>query len=222
MRIAILRNAAFSGPGRIGDWLAWRGLPARIHPLYEDAALPALDDFDLLLILGGTAEADDAGYPWLEAEGELIRAALADGKRLLGIGLGARLLAEALGARRRLESAGIGWLALELAAQAKRSPLGRMLPQRLLAPHWYREGFELPAGAVPLYTSARGACQGFIWNERAIGLQCHLESTPDCLEALRQASGEAPLRNEAAQVPDCRMSLYRILDYVSGPHALLR
>ena len=89
-----------------------------------------------------------------------------------------------------------------------------------------------PAEAIPLYGSATCANQGFVWKERAIGLQCHLESTPDSIEAMLQACAadlELPGSVEDAVAirdgfPHCSAlapTLFRLLDYLTGPHASL-
>lgn len=233
MRVAILQHVPFEGPGRIAQWLELRAAQARIYPLHAGGSLPALEDFDLLVMLGGPMSVhDEALYPWLREEKALIRAALEGEKRVLGICLGGQLLAEALGAEVRPGEVEIGWWPLEKNPLADRSPLGRMLPQRLLALHWHGETFELPDGAIPLYGSAACANQGFVWREHAIALQCHLESTPESIEALLQACPEDLARpgsvEDAAAIrdgyPQCSAlapTLFRLLDYLTGPHAVL-
>ncbi len=235
MRVSILQHASFEGLGRIGPWLESRALWARVHALYENAALPEIDDFDLLIVLGGPMDVDDeADYPWLSAEKRLIRETLNTQKRLLGIGFGGQLIADALGARvRDVGQAEVGWWPVEKYAQAQSSPLGRMLPQRLMALHWHERNFELPSGAIPLYGSAACECQGFIWKERVIALQYHLESTPDSIEALLGACAEdlqgrgavqdaAAIRQGLSLCSTLKISLFRLLDYLSGPHAAMR
>lgn len=233
-RIAILQHAAFEGPARIADWLALRDLPAQVHHLYAGDALPRLDDFELLVLLGGPMNIDEEYlHPWLGAEKALLREALAAGKRILGICLGGQLLADALGAQvKAMGQAEIGWWPLEKHGDACHSPLGRMLPQRLMALHWHAQAFALPEKAIALYGSAACRWQGFVWEERAVALQCHLESTPDSVDALLSHAA-ADLRlpgavQDAASIRDgndhCRspgMPLYRLLDYLSGPHAAL-
>ncbi|MDG9926593.1 MULTISPECIES: type 1 glutamine amidotransferase [unclassified Pseudomonas] len=234
MRIAILQHVAFEGPAQIGQWLDRRGLLARVHHLYAGDALPRPEDFDLLVIMGGPMSVhDETEYPWLAAEKRLLREALAAGKRVLGICLGGQLLAEALGGEVRVaDTAEIGWHLIEQHAEARRSPLGRMLPQRLMAMHWHGETFSLPAGAIPLYHSAACALQGFVWEERAVALQCHLESSPASIEALIAACPEdlehpgavqdaATIQAGSAHCASLKASLFRLLDYLSGPHAHL-
>ncbi len=193
---------------------------------------PSLDDcpdsFDLLVVMGGPMSVhDEAQYPWLVAEKRLIRAALDAGKKVLGICLGAQLLAQALGAAVRPgRQAEIGWWPLHRYSQALGSPLGERLPERLMAFHWHGETFDLPAGSVPLYGSAACANQGFIWNEQAIGLQCHLESTAESIEALLDACPQDLQREGAVQsagrirqgVAHCREVapvLFLLLDYLA-------
>lgn len=234
MRVALLHHRPADGPGRIDDWLAWRGLPSQRYPLYRDARLPSLDDFDLLVLLGGPPEATaGAALPWLDAERRLLEASLGAGKRVLGLGFGARLVAEALAAKvRPLGERRIGWWPLQLHEHAQRSPLGRMLPPRLMSLLWQAEGFELPAGAVPLYGAAAWDCLDFVWRERVVALQGHPHGDAAWLEA--RLAAYADELHGGASVQDAGTlrlglagsrggnSLDRTLDYLSGPHATLR
>ncbi|HFH3001027.1 TPA: type 1 glutamine amidotransferase [Pseudomonas aeruginosa] len=228
MRALVLQHVPFEGSARIGDWVGRHCEHEHVCYLYADAHLPALDSFDLLVVMGGPMSVhDEAQYPWLVAEKRLIRAALDAGKKVLGICLGAQLLAQALGAAVRPgRQAEIGWWPLHRYSQALGSPLGERLPERLMAFHWHGETFDLPAGSVPLYGSAACANQGFIWNEQAIGLQCHLESTAESIEALLDACPQDLQREGAVQsagrirqgVAHCREVapvLFLLLDYLA-------
>ena len=98
MRALVLQHVPFEGSARIGDWIGRHCEHEHVCYLYADAHLPALDSFDLLVVMGGPMSVhDEAQYPWLVAEKRLIRAALDAGKKVLGICLGAQLLAQALG-----------------------------------------------------------------------------------------------------------------------------
>lgn len=233
MRVSILQHTSFEGLGRIAEWLDSYASRVRLHYLYAGGHLPTLDDFDLLIVLGGPMSVhDEAEYPWLVEEKALIRRALDAGKRVLGIGLGAQLLAQALGAEVHKGNTEIGWWQLEKNARSAESPIGRMLPQRLMALHWHSETFDLPSGAIPLYSSAACQNQGFVWEERAIGLQCRLESTPESIKELLDARRADLERKGAVEdaasiragYPHCSAmapTMLRLLNYLTGPHAIL-
>ena len=53
MRIHALQHVAFEGLGHIEQWIAAQGYRLRISHLYDGDALPALDNFDRLVIMGG-------------------------------------------------------------------------------------------------------------------------------------------------------------------------
>jgi GMP synthase-like glutamine amidotransferase len=78
------------------------------------------------------------------------------------------------------------------------------LPETLRAFHWHEEEFSLPEGARPLFASRACACQAFLWQERALGLQLHLEATRNLVETLadhgraRLAAGGAYVQSREA------------------------
>lgn len=234
MRVAIIQHVPFEGPAAILDWLAGYAVRPEVFLPYEDGRLPTVECFDLLILLGGPMSVhDEVSLPWLSAEKRLIHQALMAGKRLLGICLGGQLLAEALGAPvTRCTGAEIGWWPLEKHIDSSRSPLGRMLPQRLMALHWHGEQFAIPKGAIALYGSAACANQGFVWRERAVALQCHLESTAESVEALLAHCADelsrpgavqdrAALRDGISHGRSANSTLFRLLDYLTGGHAHL-
>lgn len=168
MRIALLQHTPSAGPAALDRWLD--GHQVSWHRLYAGAPLPGLDEFDLLMLLDGALSVhDERHHLWMSAEKRLIHRALLARKRVFGSGLGALLLAEALGARIQHADTDVqvGWWQLEKCASSRQSPLGRMLPPRLLALHWQRETCSLPHGAIALYGSPVAELQGFVWQERA-------------------------------------------------------
>ena len=186
MRIHWLQHVPFEGLGSIEDWADRRGHALARTRLFADEALPRADAFEWLVVMGGPMSVhDEAALPWLAPEKSLVRAAVAAGRRVLGICLGAQLLAEALGgAVTRNAHREIGWSPLRKAEALRGHPLDAALPDGIEAFHWHGETFSLPPGAVPVASSAACANQGFVHGPRVAALQFHLETTPKSAQAL--------------------------------------
>lgn len=185
MRVHWLQHVPFEGLGSIEPWLAARGHDVTMSRLYAGDALPEPGEYDWLIVMGGPMNVDqEAEYPWLAEEKRCLAAALAAGKRVLGICLGAQLMARALGAAVTPGSPEIGWFDVELTGAAAQSPLLGDFPARFIAFHWHGDRFEIPDGAI--HAAASGHCgnQAFVYGERAVGLQFHLETTPESAAAL--------------------------------------
>lgn len=183
MRAHVLQHVPFEGLGSIEAWLHARHAQVAYTRFFEDPSLPTLDGFDLLIALGGPMSVnDEKRLPWLRAEKQLVAQSIVAGKPVLGICLGAQLIANALGARVYPgPNKEIGWFPIQ-AAGAPGDVL--TFPPECLAFHWHGETFDLPPGAVRLARSAACANQAFQVGDRAIGLQFHLETTPDSADAL--------------------------------------
>ena len=186
MRIHVLQHVPFEGPAAIADWAERRGHPLAVSHIYAGDPLPAPADFDRLVIMGGPMSVGDVdAHPWLADEQACIAAAIAAGKSVVGVCLGAQLIAAALGARvYRNAHREIGWFPIQLTQQARTLDLLDGLPAEQTVFHWHGDTFDLPAGAVHLATSDGCANQAFLLDGRVLGLQCHLESTPASVAAL--------------------------------------
>lgn len=148
--------------------------------------MPAVAGFDRLVVMGGPMSVGDTeACPWLEDELALIAEAIAAGKSVVGVCLGAQLIAAALGARVYPNAAKeIGWLPIRLTDQARGLDFCDGLPAEQTVFHWHEDTFDLPAGAVHLAESEACANQAFLIDGRVLGLQCHLESTPASVAAI--------------------------------------
>lgn len=186
MRVRILQHVAFEGPAALAPALHAAGHAIALTRLDAGEPLPRLADFDWLVALGGPMSVhDEAQHAWLAPEKDLIRDAVAAGRRVLGICLGAQLVAAALGAPvTRNREREIGWFPVERAPGAEASRFGLALPARFPAFHWHGETFAPPAGAVRLASSAACAEQAFALGDRVLGLQLHVEATRESAEAL--------------------------------------
>jgi GMP synthase-like glutamine amidotransferase len=142
--------------------------------------LPSVEDIDLLVILGGPMSVnDEADLTWLVAEKRFIRQAIEKEKAVVGICLGAQLIASATGARvYPNKEKEIGWFPVSSALSGGARRLFAFPPQSLVF-HWHGETFDLPSGAVRLARSIACENQAFQLGRRVIGLQFHLETTPE-------------------------------------------
>lgn len=192
MRIHCLQHVPFEGPAAIADWAAKRGHSLSISRLYAGEALPSIDAFDWLLIMGGPMNIyEEQQYPWLAAEKACIDQALASGKTLLGICLGAQLLADRLGSQVYAGAEReIGWWPLDLTEAGRQSDLFDELEMPLQAYHWHGDTFDLPADAVCLASSSACVQQAFLYDQRVLGLQFHFEVTAESMRRLIDHCGE--------------------------------
>ncbi len=195
MRTHYLQHVPFEGLGSIGPWLRAGGHETSCTRLFEAALFPEVSEVDLLIIMGGPMSVhDEKQYPWLVPEKQFIRQAIEQGASVLGICLGAQLIANAMGARvYQNPEKEIGWFPV----QGRPSMDGAVfrLPSSVTAFHWHGETFDLPPGAVHLAESEACKHQAFQLGASVVGLQFHLEATPDsaralvanCREELREA-----------------------------------
>jgi GMP synthase-like glutamine amidotransferase len=151
--------------------------------LFAGEPLPRVDDIDMLIAMGGPMSVnDEETLPWLRAEKQLVRDAIARDRRLLGVCLGAQLIASALGSRVYRNSVKeIGWFPIQSPSPPE---CGFRFPAESMVFHWHGETFDLPPGAVHLAKSEGCANQAFQLKHNVIGLQFHLETTPDGALAL--------------------------------------
>ena len=201
MRLHSLQHAAFEDLANIGEWAKEGGRVVSKTLLFETGALPRTDDFDGLVILGGPmSTGDEAAYPWLAGEKKFIKEAITAGKQVLGICLGAQLLAEVLGGKvfkNRYKE--IGWHPVFLTEEGKKFPVWGGSPFEFTAFHWHGDTFELPSGCVRLAGSAGCANQAFAFGRRVLGLQFHLESSPESIRALIENCGSDMKRGKFVQ-----------------------
>lgn len=186
MQMHVFQHVPFEGPAAIADWAERRGHALAVSHLYAGDALPALSDFDRLVVMGGPMSVGDTDvYPWLADELDLIADAIAAGKSVVGVCLGAQLIAAALGAPVYPNAhKEIGWLPVRLTEQAGALDFCDGLPAAQTVFHWHGDTFDLPAGAVHLAQSEVCANQAFLVGGRVLGLQFHLESTPASVAAI--------------------------------------
>ncbi len=186
MNIHYLQHVPFEGLGSIEPWAVLHGHQISVTKFHAGDSLPALDAFNWLIILGGPMNIyEELKYPWLREEKSFIQKAVEDGKIILGICLGAQLIADVLGAKvYKNTQREIGWFHIQKVPDATRSTLAAFFPNTVEAFHWHGDTFDLPPGAVHLARSDACENQGFILDDRIVGLQFHLETTRQNAENL--------------------------------------
>jgi GMP synthase-like glutamine amidotransferase len=187
VRIHCLQHVPFEGPGAIADWSARRGHELLHVHAYRGDVLPAAREVEALVVMGGPMSANDVSeLAWLAAETRLVEQVLRADRPMLGVCLGAQILARALGARvYRARQREIGWWPLRVRPEARKATPLADWPESLVPLHWHGETFDLPAGAEHLAETETCPHQAFLWR-RALGLQFHVEATPQSVAELTQ------------------------------------
>ena len=197
MNIHYIQHVAFEGLGAMQPYLLDKGHVLSATHLYAGESLPDVDSLDWLIVMGGPMgiyDYDD--YAWLKPEKAFIKQAMDAGKNVLGICLGAQLIADVLGstADKRAVYAGkhkeIGWFDIQKSLELDDTVLGDVFPQSLEVFHWHGDMFDVPEGAQALGRSAACPNQGFVFENRVVGFQFHLETTLESATALIKNCGD--------------------------------
>ncbi len=188
MRVHILQHVAFEGPAAIEDWLMHRNYTYTITKLFHGDSLPAQDEFDVLVVMGGPMGVEDCEqYPWLTEERQFIQESIKRDKYILGICLGAQLIARACDTKvTKNKYREIGWFEISIIEEKLPDILKGIFPKKPEVFHWHGDSFAIPPGAVHFATSEACANQGFILNGRVIAMQFHIETTRDSAALLVQ------------------------------------
>ncbi|RME11805.1 MAG: GMP synthase [Aquificota bacterium] len=150
----------------------------------------ALEEYSLLIVLGGYMGAyEEKMYPFLSYEYRIMEKALKKDIPILGICLGSQMLARVLGARvyRGERGKEIGWMKVYKTGE---HDYFRGFPEELTVFQWHGDTFDLPSGAVRVYSSEKYENQAFVYG-RAVGIQFHIEvDTPMVEEWCREYADE--------------------------------
>jgi len=173
------------------------------HDLLAGDPLPELDAIDGLISFGGAQSVTEIDrYPYLLAEAELLREAVARDLPVLGICLGAQLLAHALGGSvRRLPRRAVTWLELSRLADDE------LVPDPVWALHWNEDAIEPPPEATELLERGGLGCAAFRIGS-AWGLQFHADVDGPTLDGWYEHYGdwlaEAEVDPAAAHAADAQ------------------
>jgi GMP synthase (glutamine-hydrolysing) len=181
-------------------WLAvhpgWRTSKVRV---YQTAEWPHPEEFDLLVLHGGTQHLWKDGAPsWLGREVEFVRETLRRGCPVLGFCLGSQLLARALGGRVfAVEQPEVGWFRIEPRPKAAGHLLFEGLESGFDTFLWHSDHYSLPDGCDSLAYTAATPHQIFVSNQApAVGLQFHPEYSLTMIRNFMADLDEAAVRRE--------------------------
>jgi GMP synthase (glutamine-hydrolysing) len=176
MKIALIEHAHHEGPGIISDWIYQNNHILTICRPYL-GELDFNDDFDFLILMGGPqSPIKIANYPYLKNEIKLAQFAIFKKKPILGICLGSQIIAEAIGIKTQLSpEKEYGIFPVEFLEGKKDVKLFYDFPNSFDAFHWHN---DMPGNSekITLLAKSKGCPhQAFLYNEKILGLQFHLE-----------------------------------------------
>ncbi len=193
MSLQVVQHTSAEFLGLIEDHLEGRSI--RFHycrPFTGKVPLPKPENLDQGLVLLGGGPWGSAGsrdVPTLAQEVELTRAALAAGKPVLGIGLGAQILALAAGGR--CESAPLEF-SVGKATRASEGALNGYLPPEYPLAIYMRDWPVPPPGAQVLAHDAKGRAALWQVGSNALGFAGHPGLKVAMVEDLIMEFEEAP------------------------------
>lgn len=207
MNVIVLQHVAVEHPGVFTGF--FREDDAKLHTveLDEGEPIPALDPFDLMVVMGGPQDTwQEDEYPWMRAEKDAIRKWVGEMRRpYLGICLGHQLLADALGGRvEPAKTPEVGVLTVSRTAEGNQDRVLSALPNPLKVLQWHSaEVTALPPQGTVLASSDACQFQALKVGDNAYGMQFHVEITsqtvpdwgeiPDYMRALDRALGPGAL-----------------------------
>lgn len=184
-RILVFQHVAAEPLGTLDPLIRRRGHRVKfVNFERQPEAKPRMDRYHGLIVLGGPMNVDDRHRrAHLQTEIDLIGEALAQGKPVLGICLGAQLLAHALGAQvRRNRVSEIGWYELAATAEGRSDPVLAPLGEGAPVFQWHGYTFSMPQDATHLARTATCENQAFRHGDNAYGFQFHLEMDKALIE----------------------------------------
>ncbi|SHG23289.1 GMP synthase-Glutamine amidotransferase [Dysgonomonas macrotermitis] len=192
LKIHCLQHVSFEGIGYIETWANKNNHKLTFSHLYKGDPLPALTEFDWLIIMGGPMNIyEEEKYPWLIAEKQFIKESIKSDKTVLGFCLGSQLIADVLGAKvSRNKEIEIGWFPISLTKAGEKNLLFEGLDVNNPVFHWHGDTFDIPTKCDHIASSIGCTNQAFIYKKNVIGFQFHLEVTPESIKDMVQNGKE--------------------------------
>lgn len=190
LRVHFFQHIEGEGVGSPEQWLQERGAIVTQTEFFkvgkgQTTMLPAHDEVDLLMIMGGAMSVnDEEEYPWLKDEKAWIKAHIEAGKPTIGLCLGSQLIANALGAKvEKNKHKEIGWWPVHKRQTVQFDRSVFRFPDEITPLSWHGDFVrELPQGAIWLAENEATPHQAYQYGRHVLAFQFHPESTPDNLK----------------------------------------
>jgi GMP synthase-like glutamine amidotransferase len=226
IKIHCFQHVDFEDLACIGNWIEKKGYAVNYTRFYENYSIPECDDFDWLVIMGGPMSVnDEEEFPWLVDEKRAIKEAIEKNKTVIGICLGSQLIANVLGEEvYRNPEKEIGWFDITLSEQnGAGNILNRNEVNKIRVFHWHGETYKIPANSIHLAYSVCCENQAFLYHEKVLGLQFHLEVTEQSIHIMvengrnelvsgKYIQSEKELLGQFASVESNNKLMFQILD----------
>jgi len=226
VKIHCIQHVEFETLGTISEWIEKRKHYLSTTRLHEKEYFPKMEDLDLLIIMGGPMNIyEHEKYPSLGEEKRFIKEVISAGKAVIGICLGAQLIADVLKAEVfKNDYKEIGWFPVFMSREVgAESPLLGGIPEKFTAFHWHGDTFSLPEGSKRLFSSEACKNQGFLYRDRVIGLQFHLEMSSrtignvieNCRDELiegKYIQNEETMINRDTFLAESKLLIFRLMD----------
>lgn len=227
MKILYVTHASFEQPGSIDTWAKRNNHETTEVRPYAGEQLPEINEYDMLVVMGGPqSPIEIEKSPYLKDEIRLVKQALDQNKRIVGVCLGAQLITEALGAKtERSPNKEIGMYELELFDAAASDPVFSSFPAKFDVMHWHSDMPGLVDGVELLARSEGCPKQAFRYGDRVYGFQCHFELTRELVEGMIEhcdgdlRSGKYVMTPEellALDYSEINERMDKVLDYLAS------
>ncbi len=202
--VLIIRHTATEGAGYFSEFLDRYAIPWQLLRIDTGDALPdILNGYCGLCLMGGPMSVND-DLPFIAKELALIRQAVNEDIPVIGHCLGGQLLSKAMGGvvtQNPIKEIGWGEVRVTDTNAAEGWISNSVQPINVF--HWHGETFSIPPQGVRILESAYCANQAFTLNNRHLGMQCHIEMTPEMIQTWCESGVEeiTASQSPAVQTP---------------------